>query len=82
LDDQCREQRGSVSAVKAVKAASEAIVAEKGNLIWLDAEVFGDATSCPGEESVEGAASKQEVGDQDTESDGGGDVFGASGGGR
>jgi hypothetical protein len=53
LDDQCREQRGSVSAVKAVKVASEAIIAKKGNLIWLEAEVLGDTTSCPGVESVE-----------------------------
>jgi len=48
VDDQCREQRGPVSAVESVKAAPEAIIAEKGNLLWLDAEVLGDATSCPG----------------------------------
>ena len=79
LDDHCREQRGPVSAVEAVEAASEAIIAEKGNLIGLEPEMLRDATSSPRGKSVEGTACEEKVGDESTEGNGCGDVFGASG---
>src|SRR5207302_158000 len=80
-DDESGEQRGAVGAVEAVEGASRAIVAEEGGLSWLKAKVLGDAAGGPLGDSVEGAACEQEVGDEGTEGDGGGDVFGAPAGG-
>jgi hypothetical protein len=78
--DEGGKQRGAVSAVEAVEGASEAIVAEEVGLAWLEAKVFGDAAGGPLGEPVERAALQQEVGNEGTESDGGGDVFGAPAG--
>jgi hypothetical protein len=76
------EQRGAVGAVEAVEGASRAVVAEQAALPWLEAKVLGDAAGGPLGESVEGASREQEVGDEGTEGDGGGDVFAAPAGGR
>jgi hypothetical protein len=76
------KQRGTVSTVEAVEAASEAVIAEESGLPWLKAQVRGDAAGGPLGQSVEGAACEQEVGDEDAKGDGSGDVLGAPAGGR
>src|SRR5262249_55918981 len=80
--DEGSEQRGAVGAVEPVEGASKAIVAEEFDLPWLEAKVLCDAASGPLGESVEGATCEQEVGDEEAEGDGGGDVFGTPAGGR
>jgi hypothetical protein len=69
--DEGGEQRGPVGAVEPVQGASEAVVAEKAGLSRLEAEVLGDEAGGPPGEPVEGAACKEEVGDEGAEGDGG-----------
>jgi hypothetical protein len=68
--------------VVTVEGPAKAVILQLADLLGLQAEVFWHVACEPLGKSIQGAACQQEIGDQDAECDGGGDLFGAPGGRR
>jgi hypothetical protein len=80
VDYQSRQHRGAVRMVQPVQCPAQAVILQQANLIGLQAEVFRNASSQP--VGIQWAARQQQVGNQDAERNGSGDIFRPPGGRR
>src|SRR5262249_20804189 len=82
LNYQSRQHGGAINLVQPVQGAAEAVILQPADLVGSQADVFRDVPGEPFGQGIQWAARQQQVGNQDTEGDGGRDLFGMPGGWR